>query len=150
MNLKFSPAFFTKHLQKVQRKFTSNDYMNPLRDWAIGLSAITMFLFLSISFVAYDFYSEFYLPQSEIEIQDTSIKYAEKEVLYYARVYDTQETEFAELRTKRPAVAPIPVPVPVPVETVPEPEPAAARTESTDPPVNNEESAGTTTVELAQ
>jgi hypothetical protein len=102
------PAFITKfrtNAKKVSHHHKSED-MNPLRDWAIGLSVAVLVFIGGISFIGYDFYSQFGSAGEEAAIEAQPVTYRDKEVRAYAEHYTEVENTFNKLRSNRAYVPP--------------------------------------------
>ena len=77
------------------------DYVNPLRDWSIGLALATLFLVSWTSYIAFDFYDQFIAPLEIENVTSEGVLYKEKEILFYAKEYDEKEKTFEALRKNR-------------------------------------------------
>ena len=108
LNLHFLNIFKESFGKKHRSGLTQ--YMNPLRDWAIGLSLATFVLIFGTGFIGFDFYKQFVAPQEEVKAPSKPAIYSEKETKEYAEKYMKKEVLFNALRNEKPS---IPVIVPI-------------------------------------
>lgn len=88
-------------------KSAFSDYVNPLRDWTIGLAAAALLFAGWSSYIAFDFYDQFIVPLEVENVATEGVLYKEKEVLFYATEYDEKEKIFEELRKDRTYLPPV-------------------------------------------
>ncbi len=94
-----------KSLKKVKSPFAkrkreaAGDYMNPLRDWTIGLGIASVLFIVGIGFIFYDFKRQF-SEGFELDAQESEIpRYSAGVVREFARVYTDRQTRFEQLRS---------------------------------------------------
>lgn len=85
-------SFKKKHVR-------TGDYMNPLRDWAIGLACATTMFIGGVVYIGYDFYSQFTIVEVVTDTEK-KIVYPEKEIRNLADSYTDKEKNFNELRER--------------------------------------------------
>jgi hypothetical protein len=90
------------------------NYMNPSRDWTVGIGVATVLFLGGSVFIGFDFYDQFGAPARDVVAEIQPVVYQEKEVIQQAEVYDERERVFNMLRKSR-------VYVPPPAEQVTEP-----------------------------
>lgn len=89
-------------------------FLHQSREWIRGLVLAAGIFIAGMLFIAFDFYTQFYVSPESIEIPAQEVIYREKDVRAYADKFDAKEKAFTALRTNRqPVVAPLPVSVPV-------------------------------------
>lgn len=74
------------------------EYMNPVRDWTVGLGLGAMLFVAGVSFIVLDFYNQFGVTAPEAVLSEQPITYREKEVKLYAEQYAEKERRFNALR----------------------------------------------------
>jgi len=78
-----------------------HDYINPIRDWTVGLF-IASFIFLAgVGYIAFDFYTQFGASENSIHVESESIRFRDVEVKRYAESYSEKERVFNALRNDR-------------------------------------------------
>ena len=89
-------------------------FLHQSREWIRGLVLAAGIFIAGILFIAFDFYTQFYVSPESIEIPAQEVIYREKDVRVYAEKFDAKERAFNALRTNRqPVVTPPPVVTPV-------------------------------------
>ena len=88
-----------KHLALVGESGTSNR-LHSLRDWSIGLALAVLVFLGGVSYIAYDFYTQF-ITQTGDTFDESSIQYHPEKVRRYAEEYKRKEEAFSELNTMR-------------------------------------------------
>ncbi|MFZ2253349.1 MAG: hypothetical protein WAW13_04250 [Minisyncoccia bacterium] len=108
---------FRKILQRetLFSAFKKQDlFLNQSREWIRGLILAAGIFIAGIVFIAFDFYTQFYVSPESIEVPAQEVIYREKDVRAYADKFDAKERSFNALRVNRqPVVAPLPVGIPV-------------------------------------
>ena len=93
-------------------------FLHQSREWIRGLVFAAVLFSGGISFILYDFYTQFYVSPESVEVPVQEVIYREKDVRAYADRFDAKEREFNALRMSRRSVAaPLPVSVPTPEAT---------------------------------
>lgn len=87
----------------------TSTYMNPARDWTIGIGIAIVGLVLGLGLVGFDFYAQYHAPGVTVPVQSNGNLYNEKTVREYAKLYDDREAEFKRLRSSET----------IPMETAP-------------------------------
>lgn len=81
--------------------------MDPLRDWAIGLSIATIGFLTGVTFIAFDFYSQMnQAPEKEVVVEAKPLTYRERDVVKFAEFYTEKGKTFNLLREKKAYVSP--------------------------------------------
>lgn len=97
---------------KMRRAATSTEgsdvlrFMNPNRDWLLGLTVAAVLFILGAGYIAYDFYQQFGVPSQAVVVEEQPVVYRSDEVVQYAELYEEKEREFNTLRARRPYVPP--------------------------------------------
>lgn len=88
-----------------RKRATTGDYMNPLRDWTIGLCIATFTFLAGTAFIAYDFYTQFGVQTvtSDVAAQNNKLMYPKAEIFNLADSYREKESYFEKLRNARKA-----------------------------------------------
>jgi len=81
-----------------------HEYLNPTRDWTIGLFVAVLLFVLGIGYIGFDFYIQFGAPKDIVYIETQSVGYRDVEVKRYAEQYDERERIFRELQQKKPVL----------------------------------------------
>ena len=96
LNLKrlknFGKGIKNIHTQKYK------DFINPGRDWLVGLFCAVVVFISGIVFIAIDFYVQFEVPSSDTILDVQTIKYQDKNVIYFSEIYTEKEKTFNQLR----------------------------------------------------
>lgn len=108
--------FESKILERIREFFSKlvtrevGAYMNPMRDWTLGLSIAVLVLLGGFSYFAFEFYVQFGIPEADVVGEKTAVSYNEKEVRFYAKQYETKEAVFNQLRQDmKPLSSPVQV-----------------------------------------
>lgn len=88
------PSFFSRF-----SKPGDHEFVNPLRDWTIGLFVAVCIFLGGVGAIGLDFYLQFGAPNEAVPVEEQTVVYREREVVQYAEEYNKKETRFKELRT---------------------------------------------------
>jgi hypothetical protein len=91
--------------QKHSSKKSPREFINPIRDWTIGLFTATVLFLTGVVFIALDFYLQFIAEPQAFVAEDQLVVYPEKEVRHYAELYRKKEENFNALHS----IIPFPV-----------------------------------------
>lgn len=109
MKLSFKlPGRADTSAMSVSRNANVQGYMNPMRDWALGLCVAILFFLVGAAYIAFDFYDQLGgIATIEVEDAPQPIVYRDKEIIFYADMYSKKELRFNTLRGEAPVVAPL-------------------------------------------
>ncbi len=100
MKLKFKKSKDGKAFFLTLWRNGVHDYVNPVRDWMIGLCVATTVFLFGVGYIAFDFYTQFGASDDAVQVESQSIGYRDVEVKRYAEQYTERERVFNELRTE--------------------------------------------------
>lgn len=100
-----------KWFRKSLKKGKSDEMVNPLKAWTLGLFAATAVFLAGAIFSALDFYFQLVSPPEPM-IEEKPLIYKEHEVREFAEEYRQKAQDFSELRSQAPD--------PLPIEPAPE------------------------------
>lgn len=106
MKLNFGTLLHSKNIVSAFQK--QELLFHPSREWMSGLLLAVFFFGMGIFFIALDFYTQFYVPEEDVEVPVQTIEYRAKEVQLYAEKYNVKAQTFNTLRENREFV-PAPV-----------------------------------------
>ncbi len=105
---------------KKRKRDTSGDYMNPLRDWTIGLTVAVIFFVGGVSAIIFDFYTQFGVNIGADDGNKKNIPvYSTSEVRTFARQYAEKSDEFEKLRKKSASAVSLKQPFATTTESTP-------------------------------
>lgn len=102
--MKFLPSFLKK--KKTSNTRRSHNFINPVRDWFIGLSIACMALIGGSVYIAYDFHEQFIETEEMVLLNETPLQYDEKKIHVWSEKFRMIEHTFENLRSDRVFVAP--------------------------------------------
>lgn len=85
--------------RKKQRAIPAHAFVNPKRDWTIGLLVAVFIFCLSCAYIAYDFYTQFIIQPDAMIVEGSTIKYNETEVRRLAEIYQGKVDALISKRT---------------------------------------------------
>lgn len=88
---------FGKGIQNIHTQ-KYKDFINPSRDWLVGLFCAVVVFIGGMVFIAIDFYIQFEMPSNETIFDVQTMKYQDKNVIYFAEIYTEKEKTFNQLR----------------------------------------------------
>lgn len=88
-----------KKITLIGESGTSNQ-LHSVRDWAIGLGIATLVFLGGVSYVAYDFYTQFVIKANEVP-EDSTIQFHPEKITRYAHEFENKENAYNELRGKK-------------------------------------------------
>ncbi len=136
MKLKFKKSKNGKAFFLTLWRNGVHDYINPVRDWTIGLAVAILVFLCGVAYISFDFYTQFGAPKDTVYVESQSVGYRDVEVKKYAEQYIEKERVFNELRKDRSYV----------IEVIPE----SPVSTSTEMGTLSEESAELADIELAE
>lgn len=75
----------------------AREFINPERDWSIGLGLAVLCFATGVGYIVFDFYMQFEVPQ-DMNIDSKGIMYRPQEVEDFAQIFTAKESTFNELR----------------------------------------------------
>lgn len=108
--MKLNLSVLTSKIRRTAAPAEGSDvlrFMNPNRDWFLGLTAAVVLFILGAGYIAYDFYQQFGVPNQAVIVEERPVVYQGDEVVRYAELYEEKEREFNALRARRPYVPPV-------------------------------------------
>ncbi|HEU4677261.1 MAG TPA: hypothetical protein VFS75_00920 [Candidatus Paceibacterota bacterium] len=88
----------------------TSTYMNPSRDWTIGLVIASVGFVVGATLIGFDFYSQLRSEGADVPPQTSQMLYDQNGVTEYARIYSRREDAFNALRaggTPAPVLTPV-------------------------------------------
>ncbi len=104
-------AFLGLKKKKGMTQYRAREFVNPVRDWLIGLTCAFVILVCGIAYIAYDFHTQIIEREEGVTVSETPLQYDERAVREQGSRFKEREIIFNRLRSERKEVVYIEKPV---------------------------------------
>lgn len=94
-------AFLGLKKKKGMTQYRAREFVNPVRDWLIGLTCAFVILVCGVAYIAYDFHTQIIEREEGVTVSETPLQYDERTVLEQGSRFKEREALFNRLRNER-------------------------------------------------